>query len=204
MSLDAILKLLPMLCLKLALTYIDILHNLRFHALTYKFRKLAIFPGSDPYLLDSGPGSPTLLVTNIPEPPSSSSWYDKETPLHQPEEKLAEKREDTSRESLVEEYEVPVKELSEDKSRLEKNPFSNENETEYVVSTLKDASQKSSQVEKTEDLNPFGESSEEDKGVEIKDVERKVEEVAASKSVVRGYSQSFSRKEEPKVGMFYM
>ena len=97
-----------------------------------------------------------------------------------------------------------MKELSEDKPRLDKNPFSDEKEKEDVVSTLKDASQKSSQIEETEDLNPFGESSEEDEGVEIKDDERKVEAVAASKSVVRGYSHSFSRKEEPKVGMFYL
>ena len=97
-----------------------------------------------------------------------------------------------------------MNELSEDKSLFDKNPFSDEEEKEGVVSTLKDASQNSSQVEKTDDPNPFGESSEEEESVERKDVERKVEAVAASKSVVRGYSQSFSRKEEPKVGMFYL
>ncbi|KAL5250577.1 hypothetical protein ACHWQZ_G016340 [Mnemiopsis leidyi] len=154
-------------------------------------------PGSDPYLLDSGSGSPTLLVPNIPEPPSSSSWYDKETPLNQQDVKCPpvhlekEKQEDLLSASL-EEYELPEEDIS--GKEPEKNTYFNREEREEdLVSSLKEASQTSSKVEKTEELNPFGDGSEEDED----DV--KMGQSGAVRSEVRGYSQSFSRKEEPIV-----
>ena len=141
-------------------------------------------------------------MPNIPEPPSSSSWYEKETPLNQQDVKCPpvhlekEKQEDLLSASL-EEYELPEEDLSGKKP--EKNTYFNREESEEdLVSSLKEASQTSSKVEKTEDLNPFGDGSEEDED----DV--KMGQSGAVRSEVRGYSQSFSRKEEPIVGMFHL